>query len=121
MFPDARWKVEYYISTKGGNPIDDFLNSLSVKQQSKILRIFQYIEIYGINSILPHTKKVAGTPLWEIRVLGKDNIRVIYVIQTKESILVLHGFIKKKQKTPKRELDIAIARYTDWKNARLDI
>lgn len=108
--------VIYYITAQGENPVSDLLDSLSQKQQAKILRIMQYITKYGMSSILPHTKKLTGTPLWEIRILGKDNLRVLYVIPSKNIVLVLHGFVKKKQKTPLKEIDIALNRLAVWQS-----
>jgi phage-related protein len=103
--------ILYYTTTSGQNPIDKFLNSLSGKQQAKILRVFQSIKEYGLQSILPHVKKLSGTPLWEIRILGQDNLRVIYVVPLQDTVLILHGFIKKTQKTPKKEIETALNRY----------
>lgn len=107
-------QVVYYTSVKGSNPVKDFLDSLQKSQKAKVFRIFQAYQAYGLTAIVPHTKKLRGIPLWEIRVLGKDNIRVIYLVQTDTSILVLHGFIKKTQKTPPKELSIALERYDEW-------
>lgn len=106
--------VRYYISPRGENPVKEFLESISKKQKSKTFRIFQLFQEYGLNSITPHVKKLTGTPLWEIRILGRDNIRIIYFIPHKDNILVLHGFFKKSQKTPERELNLALKRYKDW-------
>jgi len=107
-------RVIYYTSLNHKNPIDDFLNSLNQKQQSKILRVFQSINDYGLSSALPHVKKLTGTPLWEIRILGKDNIRILYILPSKQVVLVLHGFIKKTQKTSGKEIKIAIKRFNDY-------
>lgn len=112
------YKIYYYVSFSGENPVQKFLDSLSEKQQVKVLRIIQYIRDYGLIAVIPHTKKLKGTPLWEIRILGKDNIRIIYVIPLKETVLLLHGFIKKSQKTSSRDLDIAITRYQKWKRIK---
>lgn len=60
-------------------------------------------------------EKIEGTSLWEIRILGKDNIRTIYAIPGEKIVLILHGFIKKKQKTPLKHIEIALKRYKDWK------
>lgn len=109
-------KVIYYTSSSGENPVSSFLDRLNPKQQSKLIRIFKYIEIYGLQSILPHVKKMENTPLWEIRILGKDNMRVFYVMLTDQAVLALHGFIKKKQKTPVGEISLALNRYRDWLN-----
>jgi phage-related protein len=61
-------------------------------------------------------QKITGSPLWEIKLKGKTGIRVIYVVHTKTAIIALHGFIKKSQKTPTKELNTALVRYKEWKN-----
>lgn len=107
-------KVVYYVSSGGGRPVKTFLDSLTEKQQTKILRIVEYIKQYSLQSILPHVKKLSGTPLWEIRILGKDNIRIIYAILYKDIVLILHGFVKKSQKTPVKEIEVSLNRYAEW-------
>lgn len=106
--------VVTYFKTTNESPIQDFLNSLEEIKQAKVLRIFQYITNYGLLSILPHIKKVTNTPLWEIRILGKDNIRIFYISTSENLVLILHGFIKKKQKTPTKEIKIALGRLEKW-------
>lgn len=108
---ENKWKIVYYISSNGENPVSDFLDTLQQQTQSKVLRIFHNIEEYGLQSVIPHIKKLSGTPFWEIRILGQDSIRIIYVVAMEFQILVLHGFIKKTQKTPLKELEIANKRY----------
>lgn len=107
--------VQYYISPSGENPVKDFVESLDKKQKAKIFRLFMNIEQYGLVSILPHVKKLAGTNLWEIRILGRDSVRILYVTTDKDGILALHGFIKKSQKTPEREINVALNRYERWR------
>jgi phage-related protein len=112
------WKVFYYVNSSGGRPIEDFINALAGRQQAKIARIFFNVETYGLKSVLPHTKKLAGTSLWEFRILGKDNIRVLYVIPEEGLVLVLHGFIKKTQKTPNTDIKLAEKRYRNWRERK---
>lgn len=106
-----KWKVVYYVSSSGSNPISDFLDSLDKQTQSKLLRIVANIEEYGLLSVVPHIKKLSGTPLWEIRVLGKVNARIIYVVPAQTRVVLLHGFIKKSNKTPSKEINIALTRF----------
>lgn len=108
-------KIIYYKTLTGENPVKDFIESLQKKDKAKIFRIFQNIEQYGLLSVLPHIKRLTETSFWEIRILGQNNIRIIYVSFTKESILVLHGFLKKTQKTSNKELNIALVRFKDYK------
>ena len=107
-----KYKVYYYTSGDK-SPIKDFLDSLQKTQKAKILRIFQYFQEYGIEAITSHTKKLSGTPLWEIRILGKDNIRIIYVLPDRSKLIVLHGFTKKTQRTTAKNMNIALQRYKE--------
>lgn len=108
------YKVYFYILSSGRNPIKEFIDSLNKQAQAKIERIFQYVEVYGLLAVLPHVKKVTGTPFWEIRILGKNNIRILYVIPSQTQIVVLHAFSKKSQKTPLHELKLTYQRYQNW-------
>ena len=105
-----KWEVVYYVSSSGDNPVSDFLDDLDKQTQSKLLRIVANIAEYGLLSVVPHIKKLSDTPLWEIRVLGKSNARIIYVVPTQTKVILLHGFIKKSNKTPSKEINIAIVR-----------
>ncbi len=111
---DLGWKIIYYTSPSGDNPVSDFLDTLEQNSQSKILRVLHNIQEYGLDSVIPHIKKLTGTPFWEIRILGQNSIRIIYVVPVKFQIFVLHGFKKKTQKTPLKELEIASRRYNEY-------
>lgn len=106
--------IYYYTTFSGENPVKTFIESLLEKQQRKIARILSNIEEYGLIIAIPHVKKLSGTPLWEIRILGQDNIRVFYVTVLSDSILLLHGFIKKSQATPRKEIETALNRLSEW-------
>ena len=108
-------KVIYYISKSGKNPVAEFLDSIEKKDKAKFFRIFKNVEYYGLDSIIPNIKKMTGLPLWEIRILGQNNLRIIYAIFVKDEVIVLHGFKKKIQKTPNRELVIAMKRFAESK------
>lgn len=106
--------IYYYESPSGKNLVSEFINSLQYKQRAKIRRVLFLIQEYGIHPAIPHIKKLSGVPLWEIRIPGKDSIRMLYVIIQKNTVLVLHGFIKKAQKTTSKEITIALNRYQEW-------
>lgn len=114
MPSELRNKVVYYKHQGGGEPVKKFIDSLSKLQKAKVFNMFALYQDFGLTSMIPHTKHLTGTPLWEIKIKGKDSIRMIYVSQTKTSILILHGFIKKTQKTPLNELKIALNRLRIW-------
>lgn len=108
------WKIIYYRrSPDTESPVMEFLESLDTRAYAKIDRVIACLREYGINTGPPYVKKVSGTKLWELRVLGQDNIRIFYVAHVNRSFVLLHGFIKKKQKTDKKEIKTALIRLTD--------
>ena len=109
-------KIYYYLNSSGENVIRKFIISLQKSQQAKIRRKLQLINDYGLTQANPRLRKLSGTPLWEIRILGQDNIRIFYIVPEINSVLILHGFIKKSQKTPPKEIQTALKRYSDWQS-----
>lgn len=70
----------------------------------------------GPNLGEPHTKAFGGS-LFELRLKGAEGIaRVFFCTMVGRRIIMLHSFVKKTQKTPPRELDIALTRLKEMKN-----
>lgn len=101
--------VFYYKSARGEIPVLEFIDSYPTSKP-KVMRIINVIKDYGLTLAIPHVKKLTNTPLWEIRILGRDNIRILYAVWTENGIILLHAFIKKSQKTPVKEIQIALNR-----------
>ena len=103
-------RVEFFVAKNGKSPIKKFIDCCEIKQQVKILRFLKYLEEFGFTTAIPNSRKMTGTPLWEIRILGRDNIRIFYAPVGKDKIVVLHIFSKKKQKTPRKEISTTLKR-----------
>lgn len=74
-------------------------------------RIVQMIRIGGPHKVHePYVKHLEG-PLWEMRLKGRDGIaRAVYVTAEGPRIVVVRVFGKKTQKTPRREIELALRR-----------
>ena len=107
------YKVSFYSPPRKVSPIKKFLDSCQPSLRTKILRQLKYVEEFGLNPAIPNIKKIKGTSLWELRILGRDNIRIICVALSGKAIKVLHIFKKKKQKTPTKELHLALSRHKE--------
>jgi phage-related protein len=59
-----------------------------------------------------------GPGVAEIRVHAENEYRIIYIAKFEEAIYVLHGFTKKSQQTPKRDLDLAARRFKELQHER---
>ncbi len=104
------WRIEYYKNQRGDEVVRKFINSLSPTTKSKVIDTLDLLEKFGIQIGPPHSKKVIGTPLWELRVLGESSVRIFYVAKINKTFWLLHGFIKKSQKTPEYEIKTAVKR-----------
>jgi phage-related protein len=87
------------------------LSALPLDMRSRFARYAELIESFGIAAMRePHAKHLSGK-LWELRLKGRDGIaRSIYVTASGQRVIVLRTFVKKTQKTPPRELEIAMTR-----------
>ena len=87
------------------------LDVLPDDMKARFRRIVELIQGYGLERVRePHVKHLEG-PLWEMRMKGQDGIsRAVYVTAKDRRVVVIRVFIKKTQKTPRREIDIALQR-----------
>ncbi|MEO5372304.1 MAG: type II toxin-antitoxin system RelE/ParE family toxin [Magnetococcus sp. DMHC-1] len=87
------------------------MKSLPDDMLAKIDHIIKLIEKFGLNQIRePHVKHLEHK-LWEMRVKGKDGIaRILYVTVHQQRVVILHAFVKKTNKTPKRAIRVAMSR-----------
>ena len=92
--------------------LSKFLNDLSEGDKSKINSIFRLFEEYGQTLPAKYLKRLSGTnELWELRA---KRVRIFLVMVGNIGIAV-HGIIKKTQKTPKQDIDLAVKRATKAK------
>ena len=113
---DEQWEILLYETLQGDSPVNDFILSLDLKAQSKVRAAIKMLQEFGMRLGLPHIKKLTGTKLWELRILGSDSIRVLYIATSGKTFLLLHGFKKKKDKTPPKEIRIAEGRLTEFRS-----
>lgn len=106
---DKRIPARFYRTEAGNEPVRDWLMELSQKER-KIIGIDIKTVEFGWPVGMP-TCRAMGRGLYEVRsTLPSAKIsRVLFCIHNNEMVL-LNGFIKKSQKTPKTELDLALKR-----------
>jgi|SRR3989338_4702461 len=110
------WNIDYYESPTGDKPVEEFINSLQEKAQSKVVRTLELLEEFGTRVGLPHAKKLIGISLWELRILGSDSLRIFYIVKERQSFLLLHAFKKKKEKTDKKAIKVALERLREFQS-----
>ena len=78
---------------------------------ARLARIALLIEEKGLDRVgEPHVKHLEGR-LWEIRMKGKSGIsRALYVTAANRRVVIVRVFIKKTERTPRHEIDLALSR-----------
>lgn len=85
--------------------VETFLTKLEKSTIAKVLRTIDLLEHFGNQLGMPHSKSV-GHKLFELRIRGQQEIRLVYTFQNNKAI-ILHGFVKKTQKIPQKEIHTA--------------
>ncbi|MDF2373264.1 MAG: type II toxin-antitoxin system RelE/ParE family toxin [Rhizobiaceae bacterium] len=103
------WIVETLNAT-----VDAELEALPADQIAKFIHIGELIQVLGLDRVRqPHVKHLQG-PLWGIRMKGRDGIsRALYEVVKTKRLVVVRVFAKKSQKTPRREIELALKRAED--------
>ncbi len=105
------WRVEILNETVAAE-----IAALPADMQARFLRLAERIVAAGLESLgEPHVKHLEGK-LWELRLTGRDGIaRALYVTATGRRVVVVRAIVKKTQKTPPAEIDLALRRAKEIK------
>lgn len=111
------FEIVFYQDEEGNNPIEEFLLDLNKSNKLLVAKTRQGIE--KLRSKFYHREPLSKhieSHLWELRIkAGTDILRIIYTFEKGQIIILLHVFIKKKQKTPLGELETARKRLKEVK------
>lgn len=111
------FEILFYKDVHGHNPIEEFILELRISNRVLAAKTRQGIEklrnrVYHKEPLSKHLE----SGLWELRIKsGTDILRIIYTFSKGKIIILLHIFVKKKQKTPLVEFEIARKRLKEIK------
>ena len=98
------WSIDFY------DGVEDAIVDMPPRMQARMLRLLELMGEHGANLGAPHTTPM-GDGLFEVRAKAKEGIgRALFCYMKGEHIYILHAFVKKSQKTPKKDLDLAKTR-----------
>ena len=114
MSPPRPLPCAFYRTTAGNEPVREWLKALPDGERKQVGSDIKAVQ-YGWPLGLPLVDSL-GDGLWEVRSRLPSRIaRTIFFVHD-GMIILLHGFIKKSQKTPKKEIDLAIKRKKEHTN-----
>ena len=104
----------FYETADGRRPAEEFIESLDVETQDKFIIKQQLLQDFGPQLRYPHTDHL-GEWVLELRFKGKEGqIRVLFFFFYGKRIIFTHGFVKKTQKAPRKEIETAQERRKDF-------
>ena len=106
--------AQFYKTEMEAEPVREWLLSLTQEDKKAIGENISYVQFkWPIGK--PKVDHLRGV-IWEVRTNLKTRIaRVLFAVDG-QSMILLHGFIKKTQTTDKSDIDLAEVRYKDWMN-----
>lgn len=103
----TNFEVEFYEKPNGVKPAKEFLLSLDVKMRAKMADMISILQDNGSELREPYSKHLSEG-IFELRAKVKTDItRVLYFFYVDRRIVLTHGFVKKTQKTPAKEIETA--------------
>lgn len=114
MANGTEWSIVYYANVDGSSPVLEFLQGLDAKTQVRFGWAIEQLRIRNVRAGEPLVRHIEGK-IWELRRnSGTDTFRVFYFFFTGRKIVLLHGFQKKTQRTPRHEMETAMRRMNDF-------
>ncbi len=108
-------QVVFYRTASGTSPVEAFLDTLAAKTAQKVLWVLRLVEEMPAVPA-EYFRKLAGKgDIWEVRVQrAGDAVRLLGFIDDGRFIVLTNGFMKKTEKAPPREIDLALKRRRDY-------
>ncbi len=101
-------EIIFYEADSGEKPVAAFLGELEPASRAKIVRTLELLRTLPIVPAKFWQKMAGSQNLWELRTEYAGNIyRVLASTAKRNRVILLHGFQKKSQKTPRQDMEIA--------------
>lgn len=101
------FEIISYTKSDGTVPVLEFIQAQSTKMQAKILSEIELLEEYG-NELDGRYTKHLDEGIFELRIkFASDITRILYFFHIGKRIILTNGFVKKTQKTPIKEIELA--------------
>jgi len=109
-----KFEVLFYEKENGQCPVEEFLKKLDVKMRAKMVGLLEILEEKGNVLREPYSKHLEDG-IFELRCkVGSNITRVLYFFYYQGKIILTNGFVKKVQKTPRTEIQVAKARRAEY-------
>jgi len=111
------WQVVFYMDTGGNEPVKDFILEQPDGAIAEILHVFKLLREFNIQLGMPYVRKIDKSGLRELRIKhSSDLYRIFYFAYTGHKFVLLHAILKRSDRTPEGDIELAIKRMNDYKS-----
>ena len=101
------FEIRFYEKADGTRPAEEFLNALDKPMRIKMVKMISLLGELGFNLREPYSKPI-DDGIFELRAqVGNKISRILYFFVIGKRVILINGFIKKTQKTPQKEIELA--------------
>ncbi len=110
---DGPWTVDEYRTPQGNLPVRGFIEGLSLAAQARVFAAVQMLREHGNQLAFPRSRAL-GKGLYELRIEHPEGpFRLFYCFRPERRTVLLHAIVKRTQRTPPREMNLARQRMDD--------
>jgi phage-related protein len=100
----------WYRTGSGRSPVEEGIDELPCPDQAKVHAHIRILEEYGRRLGMPHVERIKGR-LEQLRIaVSAGRYRIFFFFRAGDDVVLLHGFLKKTPRTPRKEIDTATER-----------
>lgn len=103
-----RLSIKYWRNQTGKAPVEKYIDAIDNKEErAELLSLLKGIQENGTDAIGVEFRQIEGK-LWEIKLrLHGNQHRIFYVVLKGNEMILLHAYLKKTQKAPTKEIEVA--------------
>jgi len=100
--------LNYWRTASGKAPVEDYIDSIKGgEERAELFALLQGVQENGTNAVGVEFRQIEGK-LWEFKIrLRRNQHRIFYVVLKGNAMILLHAYLKKTQKAPIREIQVA--------------
>jgi phage-related protein len=106
------WRLVFFMTEAGRCPVKEYIEGLPHREVGRMSRALDLLQEFGTELRAPYARCLGGK-LWELRITGSLQHRVLYFAISGRRLVLLHAFTKKTDRTPRTEIETARKRMTE--------
>ena len=113
----GNWQVLFFPTEEGHEPVKEFILQLDYGARHEIIHVLELLHEFNIGLGMPYVRKINKSGLRELRIKhGSDIYRIFFFAFTGQKFILLHIIMKKEDRTPITDKQLAIKRMIDYQS-----